>query len=173
MLLLEERRDDGFLIVNCCSSLIIWQLRVSRDMETSGRIVATPDALDFTVENVEKVSFDTVQSVAMNRQLAKHGGFAGIEGRHRSSVRSVATVIAFLLLEDFTQRIDVAARSTQIASRPKCVTLWVVTFNEDKIGPKIGPSNRREAGGPIPCHHSPRQHTQPCNAFKGLVWFKI
>lgn len=44
-------------------------------METSGRIVATPDALDFTVENVEKVSFDTVQSAAMNRQLAQHGGF--------------------------------------------------------------------------------------------------
>lgn len=26
-------------------------------MDTPGRIVATPDALDFTVENVEKVSF--------------------------------------------------------------------------------------------------------------------
>lgn len=33
-------------------------------METSGRIVASPDALDFTVENVEKVSSETVPSVS-------------------------------------------------------------------------------------------------------------
>lgn len=44
-------------------------------METPGRIVATPDALDFTVENVEKVSFETSQSVAATHQIIQHSGF--------------------------------------------------------------------------------------------------
>lgn len=47
-------------------------------METSGRIFATSDALDFTVENVEKVSFETIQSVAANHQIILYWGFVGI-----------------------------------------------------------------------------------------------
>ncbi|KAA8589285.1 hypothetical protein FQN60_012650, partial [Etheostoma spectabile] len=49
----EQRQAAG----SCKHRLIPSQdrkLRISGDMETLGRIAATPDALDFTVENVEK-----------------------------------------------------------------------------------------------------------------------
>lgn len=44
-------------------------------METPGRIVATPDALDFTVENVEKVSFDSNQPQSATHQAIHDMGF--------------------------------------------------------------------------------------------------
>lgn len=41
-------------------------------METPGRIAATPDALDFTVENVEKVSFGIGQFLSAAYQLVAY-----------------------------------------------------------------------------------------------------
>ena len=43
-------------------------------METPGRIAATPDALDFTVENVEKVSLSEQQVVVRSVTVCKPPG---------------------------------------------------------------------------------------------------
>lgn len=78
-------------------------------METPGRIVATPDALDFTVENVEKVSFETSQSVAATHQIIQHWGFLGMfqkrqptwEGKKKSFICIVATIIMAFFLQNW------------------------------------------------------------------------
>lgn len=52
-------------------------------METPGRIAATPDALDFTVENVETVSFCISQLKRKSRDCVKDntGELRGEAGR--------------------------------------------------------------------------------------------
>ena len=83
-------------------------------METPGRIAATPDALDFTVENVEKVSFGTTQSLepGFNGLIDKWSCFKGngqLEGGSKGTLPAMQphNNISFYTI-DFVWRDNVA-----------------------------------------------------------------